>query len=664
MSWLITSAVTNSLVAIPLACVAWLVARYAKRPAFAHLVWIAVLVKLLAPPIVAIPIPWQIDLPALLSNLNTTPAVTINPAAHSPQTKERQNAKRGSVIRKLPIVSATNSGNKAVSRSKIENAWFASPLGWIRAFGVAWILGAAFVGCRALYLAWRFHRQLEKSRSDEFLNIRMGRIAQSAGFKNWPEVVLLDGIFSPMLWGHGRRARLIFPAELAARLDRAASDTLLLHELAHYTRGDHWVRLVELAAKILFWWHPVVWLAHKGIEAAEEECCDAWVIEHQTSPRRTYAEALLATIDFLNEQSPALPPVASGLGEISLLRRRLIQIMRNEATSTLSPAARLAVVALVLLLAPLNPAVFASGSRAPRRMSVVPVASDRGAEAVATVERSEPPIAESLPTISKLARPASLTGRTATPWIPPALWATAVSPDGKFKLEASSVDVATRIVLTNLQNNLKVDLSSDGIRCVSFTAEGRFVTGHQDGNVRVWDSATGGVVLNLKGSDASINSVAFSSDGHLVAAGTSTGQALLWETTPGEEGTRYFQHELSLSGVPISSVRWSPRADRLAVSVAAWNDSVDAELVVWSLSKGAVVQRLPLAKPVGAIEWLSDDSVLVAEWDGMANIHELKSGRIISRLELEKNSLSAAAWSTECHLLARQRAQEFLQELP
>ena len=664
MSWLITSAITNSLIAIPLACLAWLVARYGKRPALAHLVWVAVLVKLIAPPIVNLPLPWQIDLPALLKELKTSPPIATAAETRPASTAGRRHGSEGTVVREPPFTPGSNTQKGVLSPREVARVWFASPLDWIRSSGIIWMLGAVFVGCRDLYLAWRFQRRLEKSRSDEFLNIRMGRIAQAAGFTNWPEVVLLDGIFSPMLWGHGRRARLIFPTDLAARLDRAAADTLLLHELAHYARGDHWVRVLELAAKILFWWHPVVWLAQKGIEAAEEESCDAWVIEHQSSPRRTYAEALLATIDFLNEQSPALPPVASGLGEISLLRRRLIQIMRNEATATLSPGMRLLVAALILFLAPLSPTLFASSSRMPAKTSPAPATSNRSDEPIVVFEESEPPTPKSQPAMKSIARPASLTGRTATPWIPPSLWATALSPDGKFKLEASSAGIATRIVLTNIEDNFKVDLSSDGIQCVSFSAEGRFVTGHQDGNVRVWDSATGGVVLNLKGCTASISSVAFSSDGRLVAAGTSTGEALIWETSLGEEGTRYFQHELSLSGVPISSVRWSPQADRLAVSVGAWNDSAAAQLLVWSLSDDAVLKQLPLAKPAGAIEWLSEGSIVVAEWDGMANIHDLESAKIVSRIELDKNSLSAAAWSTDCSLLPRQRVQRFLQELP
>ena len=55
MTWLITSAVTNALVVIPLALIAYLVARYSKRPALAHLIWAGVLIKLLTPPIITIP---------------------------------------------------------------------------------------------------------------------------------------------------------------------------------------------------------------------------------------------------------------------------------------------------------------------------------------------------------------------------------------------------------------------------------------------------------------------------------------------------------------------------------------------------------------------------------------------------------------------------------
>ena len=124
-------------------------------------------------------------------------------------------------------------------------------------------------------------------------------------------VKIATGIGSPMLWGWGRTAVVLFPRDLLPRLSNEAKDTLLAHELAHFLRRDHWVRMLEFVASGLYWWHPVVWLARLGIEAAEEECCDSWVVGGLGTSPRLYAEALLATVDFEAElRRPCLPPGA------------------------------------------------------------------------------------------------------------------------------------------------------------------------------------------------------------------------------------------------------------------------------------------------------------------------------------------------------------------
>ena len=80
-----------------------------------------------------------------------------------------------------------------------------------------------------------------------------------------------------MLWAIGGRPRLLVPSELwsATSLDERTS--LLLHELAHLKRRDHWVRWLELIVGGLYWWHPAVWWGRRLLREAEEQCCDAWV---------------------------------------------------------------------------------------------------------------------------------------------------------------------------------------------------------------------------------------------------------------------------------------------------------------------------------------------------------------------------------------------------
>src|SRR5262249_57068420 len=123
--------------------------------------------------------------------------------------------------------------------------------------------------------------------------------AGARGFGRPRAVKVAIGIASPMLWGWGRGAVVLFPRDLLARLSPEARDTLLAHELAHFLRRDHWVRVLEFVATGLYWWHPAVWLARAGIEVAEEESCDAWVVGGLAASPRRYAEALLATVDFV-----------------------------------------------------------------------------------------------------------------------------------------------------------------------------------------------------------------------------------------------------------------------------------------------------------------------------------------------------------------------------
>src|SRR5438477_230536 len=95
------------------------------------------------------------------------------------------------------------------------------------------------------------------------------RLAAALGIARPPAVKVATGIGSPMLWGWGRGAVVLFPQGLLDRLAPEARDTLLAHELAHFLRRDHWVRVLEFIATGLYWWHPAVWLARVGLGAAE-----------------------------------------------------------------------------------------------------------------------------------------------------------------------------------------------------------------------------------------------------------------------------------------------------------------------------------------------------------------------------------------------------------
>src|SRR5690606_32539621 len=126
-------------------------------------------------------------------------------------------------------------------------------------------------------------------------------------------------------------------------------------------RGDHAVRYLELLARGLYWWCPLVWWACRELHQAEEECCDAWGVWALPESPRAYADALLTTVDFLSRARPVLPPAASGLGRVYHLRRRLTMILRGGTSRKVSWAGLLTVLGLGLLLVPLSPAAFQEG---------------------------------------------------------------------------------------------------------------------------------------------------------------------------------------------------------------------------------------------------------------------------------------------------------------
>jgi WD40 repeat protein len=68
----------------------------------------------------------------------------------------------------------------------------------------------------------------------------------------------------------------------------------------------------------------------------------------------------------------------------------------------------------------------------------------------------------------------------------------------------------------------------------AFSADGKLVaTGSGDRSVRIWDSATGKLIVELQGHEGDVSSVVFSPDGRLVASGSSDGTARIWDVLDG-----------------------------------------------------------------------------------------------------------------------------------
>jgi WD40 repeat protein len=124
---------------------------------------------------------------------------------------------------------------------------------------------------------------------------------------------------------------------------------------------------------------------------------------------------------------------------------------------------------------------------------------------------------------------------------------------------------------------------------VALSADGRLLVGSTyRGAVRVWDTATGNLLLTLGGAAYSCNCVAISPDGRCIASATKpnatpgsptfNGEVVVWDAQTGEKLWALRAAHLET----IRSLAFSPDGRRLAVASGGWANTV----VLWDLTTG------------------------------------------------------------------------------
>ena len=356
-----TYLVENTVVAGVFAVAVFGICRFLRpRPAWGHVLWVLVLLKLLTPPVFH----WSV-----LPPLAASRSIPADPRASSPRVSASAGARLGSPAPDSPSGAtprddAERRGGRAPAETTPrtdtgqpaarEGAPVADPpaselretavtfsavlrAGWI--FGSGVMLLAVLVGVLRVRRRTRVTRPVPAWLQEEVRRLA-ARFAVAA-----PEIRVVDGVGSAFVWSVVR-PQLIWPA---ARLDPAEvvqARTVVAHELAHIRRRDHWVAWLEVAAMIALWWHPLVWLARAGLRQYAELACDAWAVWAVPAARHAYAGAL---IDALEQDSPAVAAVPV-LGARPAVRRafekRLLMILNEDVPRRLS---RWALVPVALL---------------------------------------------------------------------------------------------------------------------------------------------------------------------------------------------------------------------------------------------------------------------------------------------------------------------------
>lgn len=284
MHALLVLAAYNSIAAFLLALPIALVTRLRPNPPLAHWLWVIVLLRLVAPPIVPIAGPHH-----LLAEWRKP---TSGPAADVPAqgtgTRGHADAADG------PDVLLATPVPEAMFWNRVSPDNFL----WHTLLPALWLGGAAVCVCVATQRIWRFERIVRSAPpAPRHVQELTSEIAARLGIRRVPAVRTLEGAVLPLVWCAGGRPVVLLPATAPGFIDEQSLMLVLAHELSHVKRRDHWIRAAELVVAALHWWNPLAWWIRRQTHEAEELCCDAWVRWLFPGCAGRYAEVLLAVAE-------------------------------------------------------------------------------------------------------------------------------------------------------------------------------------------------------------------------------------------------------------------------------------------------------------------------------------------------------------------------------
>ena len=338
MNPIVYFAVSSSAHALVLALLVWVVARFCRSAEVATWLWLIVLVKLVTPPIVTMPMPGLSSLSENeFGNVQIEPSLS-NSASRVPVAKSIGAVRTDDVSTTEPVT--------------LPNETFTNPIHWSHIVLVLWAIGSLIYVAVSLIRIHRFGKQL-RFEAVESTNLQQNAInvASRMGITTCPDVKTVDCRIPPLLWAFRSSTEIVIPSQLVQNLTAVQRKMLIAHELAHYARKDHLVRMFGLLMMSIYWWNPIVWWINRELHESQEQCCDAWVSRLFPQDQRSYASCLLEAVDFSSNMP--ITRLSTAFGSSANLKRRLRMLKLHRTRFVPAWRTKLALGLIALMTLPL-----------------------------------------------------------------------------------------------------------------------------------------------------------------------------------------------------------------------------------------------------------------------------------------------------------------------
>ncbi len=158
--------------------------------------------------------------------------------------------------------------------------------------------------------------EIESLLADLSAKLKVGRPVQ---------LLVTSSYFGPAVIGL-LRPLIVLPEVIVSGKSAKELEAFLAHELIHVRRGDLWLGLLQVCAKAVWWFYPVVSFACRISTREAERCCDEEVIGAlQCDPKR-YALSLLHVLELKRTLQPV--PAFPGMKPVEVTTQRLERIMK------------------------------------------------------------------------------------------------------------------------------------------------------------------------------------------------------------------------------------------------------------------------------------------------------------------------------------------------